>query len=517
MKIVISSGHGLYVRGAEGLIDEVDEARKVVDYVAKILDSIDVTTFVFHDNVSQSQDENLDRIVDYHNSLVRDLDVSVHFNAYLEPGQTTNEPKGTEVWYVTQDELAAEVSDLIAANSGLKDRGAKHTNDLYFLNKTDEESILIEVCFVDSKADVDIYRMRFDDICHAIAEGISDEVIPGRPGRPERPERPPPISPELPTDARRVLEEGDSGEDVAMVQRILGIPDDGDFGPATNSWVISFQAACGLDDDGVVGDRTWDELDDLDKRMDEGFDGIPDGLAARIDALVESSGLVNYQWADRGQAPPGYIAGMAKTYALAVTLYQTGNGAVTIMGQAETGDSDDDALTWYHKIFADKGMNNDKDGIDTLRHLFVMMIGLGMRESSGDHWEGRDMSADNVEADTCEAGLFQTSWNISNCSDTIPRLLNEYWEDPNGFQPTFTRGLYPSASQLDCYGSGDGAKYQFLARYSPAFHALVTGVGMRLLGGEEGHWGPIRRHEVDIVKEFDDLLILVERLMDVEV
>jgi hypothetical protein len=146
-----------------------------------------------------------------------------------------------------------------------------------------------------------------------------------------------------------------------------------------------------------------------------------------------------------------------------------------------------------------------------------MMIGLGMRESSGDHWEGRDMSADNVEADTAEAGLFQTSWNISNCSDTIPWLLNEYWKDPNGFQPTFTRGLYPNAGQLDCYGKGDGARYQFLARYSPAFHALVTGVGMRLLGGEDGHWGHIRRHEVDIVKEFDDLLISVERLMDVEV
>ena len=29
--IVISSGHGLKVRGASGIIDEVDEARKVVD------------------------------------------------------------------------------------------------------------------------------------------------------------------------------------------------------------------------------------------------------------------------------------------------------------------------------------------------------------------------------------------------------------------------------------------------------------------------------------------------------
>jgi hypothetical protein len=29
--IVISSGHGKYVRGASGLLDEVDEARRVVE------------------------------------------------------------------------------------------------------------------------------------------------------------------------------------------------------------------------------------------------------------------------------------------------------------------------------------------------------------------------------------------------------------------------------------------------------------------------------------------------------
>jgi hypothetical protein len=202
---------------------------------------------------------------------------------------------------------------------------------------------------------------------------------------------------------------------------------------------------------------------------------------------------------------------MAKTFALAVTLYRGGNAAARIMAQAETGDADKDALTWYHDIFAESDMNNSRDGITTLRHLFVMLTGLGMRESSGNHWEGRDMSADNVEADTAEASLFQTSWNISGCSDTIDDLLDMYWDDPNGFRPTFSRGLYPSASQLDCYGSGNGAKYQWLSRFSPAFHTLVTGVGMRLL---RQHWGPINRYEVDIVPDVDELLHEVQRLME---
>lgn len=38
-------------------------------------------------------------------------------------------------------------------------------------------------------------------------------------------------------------------------------------------------------------------------------------------------------------------------------------------------------------------------GTDTLRQLFVLLIGLGMRESSGQYCEGRDRSASNVTAE----------------------------------------------------------------------------------------------------------------------
>jgi uncharacterized protein (TIGR02594 family) len=315
-------------------------------------------------------------------------------------------------------------------------------------------------------------------------------------------------------DEQRTLEEGDTGDDVAEVQISLGLPDDGEFGPVTEAGVIAFQGACGLDKDGVVGPATWDALDDLDEKMEDGDNGIDIDLDAQIEELVRNSPLNAYQWEDRGKAPPGYYAGMAKTFALAVIRYGAQDKAVTIMAKADTGD-DNDALTWYRSEFEEKGMDNNRDGIDTLRHLFVMMFGLGMRESSGNHWEGRDMSAENVESDTCEAGLFQTSWNINSCSDSISEMFDEYWKDPNGFRETFTRGLEPTANNLGCYGSGDkGTQYQWLAKYSPAFAVLVTGVGLRLRGGEDGHWGPIRRHEVEIVDEVDNLLLAVERVMN---
>jgi len=169
MKIVLSSGHGKYIRGASGILDEVNEARKVVEAVAERLRGLNVDTVTYHDDVSTTQSENLERIVDYHNAQgPHDLDISVHFNAYTE----TSSPMGTECLYVSQYDLADNISSTIAAVSGLIDRGPKLRDDLYFLNNTNEPAILIETCFVDSEADAKIYNANFDRICWAIA-GIS--------------------------------------------------------------------------------------------------------------------------------------------------------------------------------------------------------------------------------------------------------------------------------------------------------------------------------------------------------
>jgi N-acetylmuramoyl-L-alanine amidase len=170
MTIVISSGHGKYVRGASGIIDEVDEARRVVEEVAKCLNDIGVETMTYHDDVSITQDENLNRIVDFHNGQVRDLDVSVHFNAY----QSTSKSMGTEVLYLSQKELARDIATAIAS-VGFINRGAKFRDDLFFLNNTSALAVLIEVCFVDSEADCAIYKEKFSDICLHIASAIDHE------------------------------------------------------------------------------------------------------------------------------------------------------------------------------------------------------------------------------------------------------------------------------------------------------------------------------------------------------
>jgi uncharacterized protein (TIGR02594 family) len=318
--------------------------------------------------------------------------------------------------------------------------------------------------------------------------------------------------PPVPPAARRELKKGDKGPDVAALQTSLGlVPADGDFGAITDAQVKSFQAAAKLGVDGVVGDATWAAVDDLDARMDEGDDGlVPPELSAAIIDLVGKSPLVNYSWKDRGKAPRAYLNGMANAFGVAVLELEEGLPRAVEMAQAQRPDDQTDALTWYRSEFAAKGMDNSTAGYDTLRHLFVMMIGLGMRESSGKYYEGRDTTASNTSSETCEAGLFQTSWNIRSCSSNIVPLLTEYWEDPNGFLPSFQQGLSPTAAGLGSFGSGDGARYQFLAKFSPSFAAFVTGIGMRKL---RKHWGPINRKEVEINKDADTLLSAVQALV----
>jgi Putative peptidoglycan binding domain len=308
------------------------------------------------------------------------------------------------------------------------------------------------------------------------------------------------------------LGEGDSGPEVAKVQTLLGVPADGDFGSITDSAVRGFQSACGLSSDGIVGPKTWEQLGELAIKVVASDELLSSGMINGIVAIAEDSEIAEYEWDDRGQAPSGYIAGVALSFAEALLRYSSGDKAAREMAKADVGDDDHDALAWYRSEFSKLHMDNSSAGVDTLRHLFALMLGLGMRESSGRYCEGRDMSADNVSSDTAEAGMYQTSWNIRSCSSTIPPLLDEYWEEPIGFLKTFRIGVSVKSSDLDNYGSGaDGTKYQFLSKYAPAFHAMVTAVGLRNL---RQHWGPINRREVELREDADVMLSEVQDFVE---
>jgi hypothetical protein len=229
----------------------------------------------------------------------------------------------------------------------------------------------------------------------------------------------------------------------------------------------------------------------------------------QILGLIATTPAWHYAWEDRGQAPRGYAQGMTLAYAQIYEKWKAGDKYALEMAKANTHDADVDALAWYAGIFKIMKMDNSQDGADTLRHLWVLEIGLGMRESSGQYCCGRDRSADNVTADTAEAGLFQQSWN----SNVASPLMLDLFENPpgDGLTPYFRQGVSCSAADWDNYGSGRGEEFQALAKGTPEFAAQFAAVGLRNI---RTHWGPINRYEAEVRHDIDVLLQEVQAVVD---
>ena len=69
-----------------------------------------------------------------------------------------------------------EVCNVVCSAVPFKNRGLKQTDQLSFLNNTAEVASLLEICFVNSKGDVNIYNARFNDICAAVARALPEKI-----------------------------------------------------------------------------------------------------------------------------------------------------------------------------------------------------------------------------------------------------------------------------------------------------------------------------------------------------
>lgn len=179
--VAISGGHNKIVQGASCYINEVTEDRKVVEAIRKYSKKLGLSCWVCNDDKGQNQSENLHNIVSNHNKRKRDLDISIHFNAYKKSSKD-GKTKGVEVWVYDEDtecyELAKEVCKAIASK-GFTNRGVKVSKSLAFLKNTEKPSMLIEVCFVDDKDDTDLYnKIGADTIGKVIAETIARKEVP---------------------------------------------------------------------------------------------------------------------------------------------------------------------------------------------------------------------------------------------------------------------------------------------------------------------------------------------------
>jgi hypothetical protein len=240
----------------------------------------------------------------------------------------------------------------------------------------------------------------------------------------------------------------------------------------------------------------------------------------QITNLAAASRIAQYKWLDlsnkRDKAPLAYIKGMAVMYARVYCKLKASDVAATIMARKKGNDPNVDVLTFYDRHFANAGLDNSSDGSNTLRHLFVLMVGLVIQESSGRYCAGRYYRQGFKEPDSAEAGLFQASYNMRvNARAVLENMFEHYIANPTtGFREIFEVGI--QCKTVDWQNWGDptarGYKWQDLTKKCPAFAAEFAGVGLRT---HRLTWGQaITEHHVEIVPDCDTLFRDVEPLME---
>ena len=237
-------------------------------------------------------------------------------------------------------------------------------------------------------------------------------------------------------------------------------------------------------------------------------------IIEQITTLVSASTCANYSWKNRGRAPKGYIKGMAVTYARSFCRYKSSADSPTglvklFMTEAKTPAKD--ALAHYSSTFSNLAMNITSEGINPLRSVYTLGIGLGMRESSGKYCEGRDMSASNTSSSTAEAGIFQTSYNSMGASAELGKLYNEYKNNPSKCHLGIFKEGVNSCGNASIAGSGEGATYQALNKSCPALAAEYAMVMLRVL---RAHYGPITRKEAEVTTACNQMLRNVESVIE---
>jgi peptidoglycan LD-endopeptidase CwlK len=230
----------------------------------------------------------------------------------------------------------------------------------------------------------------------------------------------------------------------------------------------------------------------------------PSDLTQKIAEVVANSTIKRYFWLQRGYAPIGYIKGMAITYAKSYRELKRGEDTAAKVMSQELGSPNKDALAWY-------GIPGET-AVDRLRSVYTLALGLGMRESSGNTTEGRDMSVPENEATeaNAEAGLFQVSYDSFDVSPWMRKLYDSYRADSSKcFLTTFLEGVHQLNRAV--VGTGNGAAFQKFTKECPSF---ATEYVMLMLRLNRTHFGPINHKKAEYKTGAEVMLRKIEDLVD---
>jgi hypothetical protein len=197
--------------------------------------------------------------------------------------------------------------------------------------------------------------------------------------------------------------------------------------------------------------------------------------------IVKESSCKDYKWKDRGRAPIGYMNGMSLVFA---------KNHCKPLKTFGTKSKVDGGLEYY---------GIEKNSVSA----FNLLLGLGMRESSGKYCCGRDMTNPTTYTSTgAEAGSHQTSYNAAYsvqvngnpaAADEMRALLPAYQKDKSKcFLDVFKEGVsqsYCTGGNAKNWGEGIGLEYQVLSKECPTFHVEFTLLTML---NTKSHYGPLK-------------------------
>lgn len=150
MRIVINAGHTKIGKGlgAYKYLNESRETRRIAYHLLYLLTQTNHEVIPAIYDVSSN---NLKEAVTLSNNKCADLFISIHLNA--------GGGEGVEcyTWKGEKSSAAQNICSNIAA-LGFRNRGIKDGSGLYVIKHTKAPAILVECCFVDSKADADKYN-----------------------------------------------------------------------------------------------------------------------------------------------------------------------------------------------------------------------------------------------------------------------------------------------------------------------------------------------------------------------
>ena len=272
-RIGIDLGHGVGSdRGAEGYILEETIINEVGSKVIAKLRALGHTVIETRPSSCSGLTNSLSQRCEKANNNNCDIFLSIHANAGGGVGTEIFTYKGREV-----DWARRILNNIVAL--GFRNRGLKG-NSLYVTNHTSMTSALLEVCFVDTQSDVNLYKsIGSENFANAIVKGLVGTTANTTSNNVNNTNTTNYTIRDFQTAYNNqynknisvdniigneteqamknvLLKEGSKGDLVAYVQIRVNTAYDGLFGPNTKAAVMKYQKEHNLDDDGIVGYNT---------------------------------------------------------------------------------------------------------------------------------------------------------------------------------------------------------------------------------------------------------------------